>query len=244
MFNAKKIIVRNKLLFLNFNFCQIIVNILLMIWGILNVIDSALYCLFFVVLFNISLNLYVLNWSFKNKIYEADLLFDYKNTRTVGTFLFFGFLFLVKIVFHYIVVLTIFNLYKYLTEMTSTEFNEHVFIYSACWAILVISFLLLIVGGGLMHATRILSSVDKLYPTEKAKLISQFKLDINDTNFCTSGHDVTGFISSGICCSEKGVMYKDMLLKKEDVINYLKAAEIPFSELDDNHVKVLTMYNY
>lgn len=90
MFNAKKIIVRNKLLFLNFNFCQIIVNILLMILGILNVSDSALYCLFFVVLFNISLNLYVLNWSFKNKIYEADLLFDYKNTRTVGTFLFFG----------------------------------------------------------------------------------------------------------------------------------------------------------
>lgn len=100
------------------------------------------------------------------------------------------------------------------------------------------------VGGGLLHITRILSSVDKLYPTEKANLISQFKLDANDTNFCTSGHDVTGFISSGICCTEKGVVYKDILLNKEDVINYLKTADIPFSALDDNHVKVLTMYNY
>lgn len=51
-------------------------------------------------------------------------------------------------------------------------------------------------------------------------------------------------ISSGICCTEQGVMYKHTLLKKEDVINYLKAADIPFLALDDNHVKVLTMYNY
>lgn len=244
MFNVKEIVKKNKLLFLNFNFCQIVVNTLFMMWGILNVSDGTLYCLFFVTLINILLNFYVLHWSFKHKIYEAELLFDHPNARTVVVFLFFGFFFLVKIVFHYIIVLLLFNIYKYLTEMTFTEFNEHFWTYMACWVMLVISFFLLIVGGGLLHITRILSSVDKLYPTEKANLISQFKLDANDTNFCTSGHDVTGFISSGICCTEKGVVYKDILLNKEDVINYLKTADIPFSALDDNHVKVLTMYNY
>lgn len=231
-------------MFLNFNFCQIISNTLVMIWGLFNLNGYPLYCMLFVTLLSIGFNLYVLQWSIKHKLYEAEFLLGSTGIGAIVKISILVFIFSIKALVYYFLVSFIVGIANYLIELSSVEFNEHFWTYTCLWGIIVLAFFVIVICGGLMHITKILATTDKLYPTETGKFISQFKLELNETSFCTSGHDVTGFISSGICCTEKGVVYKDTLLKKEDVINYLNAADIPFSALDDNHVKVLTMYNY
>jgi hypothetical protein len=243
MLNIKHNITNNSLLLGNFQTCQIFSNALVFICSLFYLSGYQLTPVLFVTLSNIGLNLYVLKWSVKHKIYDAELFFQTKIKSSIASYLVFAFLFFVKTIFQCIVVFFIFALFIYLTGLTADQYKEHYVLFPFLWILLIIAFTFSLLGAGL-HFVRVTSITSKLYPDEKEKLISQFKLNINETNFCTSGSELTGFVSAGFVSTVEGIFYKDLFFTKDNIINYLKIADIPLADFDDNHIKVMTMYNY
>lgn len=236
---------KNKLLLSNFNSCQIFVNSLFLSGSLYFLDGFQLYSMIFVTSLGLGLNAYVLWWSYKHKIYDADLLFKCNPSQSFICFMGIFLLSSLRPVFYYFVVSSIAAIFIYLKTLTQSDYEQHALLFILLWIVIIFTFIVLVLGGGLLYSVKTLSATDAMFPTEKAILIDQFKLNIDDTIFCSSGSEITGFISSNfLYVKDQGLIYNSIIYKKDDVISYLNAANIKFSELDCEHIKVMSMYSY
>lgn len=235
---------KNKLIISNFNSCQIFVNILFLLGGIYYLDGVNLYSMVIVSLLGLSLNVYVLWWSYKNKIYDADLLLRCTPTQSFVGFFGMSLLTSIRPFFNYCVLASVVTVLIYLNSLTSTDYDLHPWFYGFMWVVSIVSSMLTFFGCGL-YIISILSATDNMFPIEKEKFIQQFKLNMNETIFCSSGREITGFLSAGLLyVKDHGLIYDNVTYTPDDVISYLNAANINLSELDSNHVKVMSMYCY
>lgn len=237
---------KNKLMLSNFNTCQIFVNAIFLLGGFY-FLESAyqLYSMILVTSLGLGLNAYVLGWSYKNKIYDADLLFKCNPSQSFIGFMGMSLISSLRPIFYYFVVSSISILFIYLNSLTKTDYEQHAVFFVLLWILIIFAFIVLILGGGLLYLAKTLATTDAMFPTEKAKLVQQFKLNVDDTVFCSSGNEITGFISSGLLyVKDQGLIYNNTTYKPDDVISYLNAANIKLSELDSEHIKVMSMYCY
>lgn len=236
---------KNKMLLLNFTTIQILVNILFLISGFYYLEGVNLSSMILLTSLGIGFNTYVLWWSYNNKIYDADLLYKGRLSNSLITSIVFSLLISIKIFIYYFVLSTISAVLIYLISNASESYDNapygFIFIFLVCFLISAI-----FIGCGLtLEIIKMLSATDSTFKFKTSKFVQQFKLNLNDTVFCSSGSDITGFISAGfLYLKDQGFIYDKVLYKADDVISYLNSANIALSELDEEHIKVMSMYCY
>lgn len=244
MLDFKNIVTNNRMFFGSVATSQILANILVLTLYLLYFNEYSLVPILFVTFINIALNLYVLRWSSKHKIYASESFLKTKLSNAFFTDLFFFCLFVINTSAQCLVVFCVFGLFDYLSGVSFEQYKEHFVIFTILWVVFALSFAFLILFNGLLHVFRTTSIVGKLYPEPTAKYISAFKLDINETQFCTSGSGIVGFVSAGFICNADGIVYKGAVFKKSSVVEYLNNTGLKLSELDAAQLEILRMYDY
>jgi len=235
----------NKLLLSNFTTIQILVNTLFLLGGFYYLEGSKLYSMILLTSLVIGLNTYVLWWSYNNKIYDADLLYKCTPSDSLITSIVFSLLISIKTFIYYFVLSSSSAVLIYFISNASEAYDKapfgFIFIFLVCFLISAI-----FIGCGLtLEIIKMLSATDSTFKLETSKFVKQFKLNRDDTVFCSSGSDITGFISAEfLYVKDQGLIYNGIVYKKDDVISYLNAANIKLSELDCEHIKVMSMYSY
>lgn len=236
---------KNKLLLSNFTSIQILVNILFLLGGFYYLEGSKLYSMILLTSLVIGLNTYVLWWSYNNKIYDADLLYKGTPSDALITSIVFSFLIVIKTFIYYSVLSSSSAVLIYFISNASEAYDKapygFIFIFLVCFLISAI-----FIGCGLsLEIIKMLSATDSTFKLEISKFVKQFKLNLDDTVFCSSGSDITGFISAGfLYVKDQGLIYDKVLYKADDVISYLNSANISLAELDTGHLNVMSMYCY
>jgi hypothetical protein len=96
----------------------------------------------------------------------------------------------------------------------------------------------------LNYISHIQEKVNYQHLKERSELINNLRLKHDETFFCIDKDKLTGFVSSGkLYAIDRGLICKDVILDYQKIVNYLKETGIVFSELDDNHIEVIKMYN-
>lgn len=245
MINIKKKINNNKLLFTNINTCHIFLHTVFLISGFLWLDGSNLYSMIFISCLGLALHFYLLRWSFKNKIYEADMLFESSSSRLYLKFLGVSLLLSIRPLFYYFVLAGFIIVFIYLNSLTDADYEQHPWFYILIWVVIIACSIAMIGVGGLLYIFTTLTSKEHLKITDRNQFIELFNLDVNLTTFCSTANELVGFISDGfVFFKDKGLMYNGELYNQEQVIHYLKIADIKLTELDDDHIKIITMYNY
>lgn len=236
---------KNKLLLSNFNSCQIFVNTLFLLGSLYFLDGFQLYSMILVASLGLGLNAYVLWWSYKHKIYDADLLFKCNPSQSFVGFMGMCLLSSLRPIFYYFVVSSIAAVFIYLKSLNQSDYEQHAWLFILLWAVTIFASIVLVLGGGFLYMAKTLSATDAMFPTEKAQFIKQFHLNVDDTVFCSSGISITGFVSAGLLyVKDQGLIYNNKIYKPDDVFSYLNAANITFGELDVGHLEVMSMYSY
>lgn len=229
---------KNKLLLSNLNSCQIFVNALFLLGSLYFLDGFQLYSMILVASLGLGLNAYVLWWSYKHNIYDADLLFKCNPSESFIGFMVMSLLSSLRPIFYYFVVSSIAAIIIYLKSLSQSDYEQYTWLF-------VFAVIVLVLGGGFLYIVNTLSATDSIFLTEKAQFIKQFHLNVDDTVFCSSGISITGFVSAGLLyVKDQGLIYNNKIYKPDDVFSYLNAANITFGELDVGHLEVMSMYNY
>jgi hypothetical protein len=206
---------------------------------------SKLYSMIILTFLGISLNTYVLCWSYKNKIYDADLIYICSPLNSLITSIWFFLIISLKTFIYYFVLSSIFAVLIYFISNASEFYANAPFGFSLVFGGCILISAILIVCGLILEIIKMLTATDPTFKFKISKFVQQFNLNLDDTVFCSSGSDITGFISAGFFyLKDQGLIYDKVLYKSDDVISYLNSANIPLSELDTGHLKVMSMYCY
>lgn len=235
-------IMKNRLLLFNFSSCEVFVNILCLMGASLFLSGYQLYSMIFVNLFFISTSLYVLRWSFNNNLYDSDILMQCKPRFTVFSTIIYSIYMSLKICVFYFIL----NGSAYLAAIieNATKDNANtlfgfftvILIFLAVCMVLMMSFV--------NYIGTIKEKVSYQHLKERSEFINNLKLKDDETFFCIDKDKLTGFVSSGkLYAIDRGLICKDVILDYQKIVNYLKETGIVFSELDDDHIAVIKMYN-
>lgn len=236
---------KNKILLTNFTTIQMLVNVLFLLGGLYYLEGSNLSSMILLTSLGIVFNTYVLWWSYNNKIYDADLLYKYTSSNSLITSILFFLIFSLKTFIFYFVLSSISAVLIYFSSNASEAYDNAPFGFSLVFGGCILISAILIVCGLILEIIKMLSATDPTFKFKKSKFVEQFKLNLNDTVFCSSGSNITGFISAGfLYVKDQGFIHNNVLYKTDDVISYLNIANINLSELDQEHIKVLSMYAY
>lgn len=218
---------KTKLLFFNFNSCQIFINGVFLLFGLLFLDGLNLYLMIIVTSLGIGLNSYVLWWSYNYKIYDSKILFQCKPTQSLLPFIGISLLRSILHLFYYFGVGCIAVLIMYLEPF------KHI---GSTLAVLICV---------VWYIGRVLSTVVDVFQNQQDYFIKQFNLNIDDTVFCSYSIQMTGFISGGFTyMGGEELIYNNKIYRKDDVIIYLKVAGISLSDLNSGHVVLMDMYCY
>ena len=236
---------KNKLLLSNCTSIQILVNILFLLGGFYYLEGYNLYSMVILTFLGISLNTYIFFWSYNNKIYDADLLYISSPLNSLITSIWFSLIISLKTFIYYFVLSSILAVLIYLISNASEAYDKAPFGFSLVFGGCILISAILIVCGLILEVIKMLTATDPTFKFKTSKFVQQFNLNLDDTVFCSSGSDITGFISAGLLyLKDQGLIYDKVLYKSDDVISYLNSANISLAELDTGHLKVMSMYCY
>lgn len=234
-------LINNRFLLINLNSCELFANLFIIFLSFMFLRGEQLWLTILVATIHSCISIHVLKWSIKYRIYQSDKLIRFKFSRNlVSGFVFFAF-YCVKTIFQSVILITMFSLW-----VTGTLTNDIEGVQMTEWmrAFFLFSFILAVIGYVFLTYSKVDLITSNSYEKEMEGIVKMFKLNINETTFCSSGFDLTGFISAGFIQTTEGIYYKDVLFKNiGHVVHYLHNADINLNELDDSHLQIIKMCN-
>lgn len=233
---------KNRLLLLNFSSCEVFVNILCLMGSSLFLSGYQLHSMIFVNLFFISTSLYVLRWSFNNNLYDSDILMQCQPRFTVFSTIIYSMYMSLKIFVFYFIL----NGSNYLFDIieTATKDSANTLFGLFITVLIFLGVCMVLKMTFLNYISHIQEKVNYQHLKQRSELINNLRLKDDETFFCIDKDKLTGFVSSGkLYAIDRGLICKDVILDYQKIVNYLKETGIVFSELDDDHVEVIKMYN-
>lgn len=233
---------KNKLFFLNYSFGEFAFNLLCALVASFVFSGLSLYCIWTVNLFFISLNGYMLYWSFKKNIYDSDIYAFCKAGYICFSFLLQSIWSCLKIIFIYQVLYQFCKIWNISKEVW---FMPDLTMFQFVITLIIVSFFgLMMLGLVGMCISVLLSKIGGDYTQHCTSLIRKLKLNKDDTKFCLGKDNISGFISSNFSFHVAGgLLYKDSLINEDAVISYLNTTGIKFSDLNDDHIAIMMMYS-
>lgn len=229
-------LMKNRLLLFNFSTHELILNTICLFISFFFLSDFQLHSLVVVNLIFIFSSGFVLNWSIKNKIYDSDILMQCKPHFTVlSTFLYTVYV-IIKIVWFYCILNLPAYLFSRMNQETTSLENTFTII-----GVVLIPFSM---GAILYLLSTTKNKISDTYIKERRDLISDFKLDKSNTFFCMDNNKISGFISSGkMFAVSHGLIHKNRIIEHGQIVSYLKETGLSFSDLNNEHIEVIQMYN-
>lgn len=228
----------NRLLFFNFSVGEILVNLFFLIGSLFLLNNAHLYVMVGINLLFICKNVYILIWSYKNKLYDSEVVMQTKIDHIFFSFFLLSIGFSIKILCIYFI-LTIGSQFLFSIDFIKNFSNSLLFIFMAILIVGVIIYKTLIV-----YVSSVMIKTSNTYVKERKELIEKFKLNQDYTYFCMNDSSLTGFISSGkFYAFNKGLICHDTVFEETQVLHYLDINGINFDELNPLHIQIMRMYN-
>lgn len=241
METIKNGLINNRFLLINLNSCELFANLFIIFLSFIFLKGEQLWLTILVATIHSCISIHILKWSITYRIYQSDKLIRFKLSRNlVSGFVFFTF-YCVKTIFQSVVLITMFSL---LVNGTLTNDVEGVKMTEWIRVFFLSGFVLAVIGYGFLTYSKVDLITSRSYEQEIAGIVKMFRLNINETTFCSSGFDLTGFISAEFIQTTEGIYYKDDLFKNiGHVVHYLHNADINLNELDVGHLQIIKMCN-
>jgi hypothetical protein len=204
--------------------------------------DYQLHSMIFVNLFFIATSLYVLRWSFNNNLYDSDILMQCQPRFTVFSTIIYSMYMSLKIFVFYFIL----NGSNYLFDIieTATEDSSNTIFGVFTTLLIFLAVCMVLMMTFVNYIGTIKEKINYQHLKERSEFINNLKLKDDETFFCMDKDKLTGFVSSGkLYAIDRGLICKDVILDYQKIVNYLKETGIVFSELDDDHIEVIKMYN-
>lgn len=233
---------KNRLLIFNFSLLEVLVNTCCLMGAYLLLSGYQLHSMIFVNLFLITSSLYVLRWSFNNNLYDSDILMQCNPRFTVFSAIIYSMYMSLKIFAFYFILNGSNYLFDIIETATKDSSNTSFGVFTTLLIFLAVCMVLMMTFVNYIGTIK--EKVNYQHLKERSELINNLRLKDDETFFCMDKDKLTGFVSSGkLYAIDRGLICTDVILEYQKIVNYLKETGIVFSELDDNHIEVIKMYN-
>jgi len=244
LFKKFKQLFKNKLMFINLNAYQIYTNLLVM--AISFIFLSGWYLVITIVVSIVTLfpSIYMLRWSFKNKTYYTESLFQREISTAIRKSLPYILGCLLKSLLYLVPYLVIYITAVFFIDIDPLKYEEKKNFFDVMRISTYVSCGILIFFYFFYSYYELSTFNTDMYERVIAQLVSDFNLNLNESVFFIADYGVAGFISSHFTKIEEYIYYKDIIMNERSIRRYLKYTGLSLAELDSDHLKLIEMYNY